>query len=73
MNRPSVIRCGVLDMQVCVPASWDDEQVQDFAESMNPSGVNGWHVRKDAELLAGCPERNPCVDREAFVHVALDC
>ena len=42
---PSVTRRGALDMQVCVPASWEDKEVLNFAESNNPCGTtNGWFI-----------------------------
>jgi len=31
-QKPEVTRCGALDMQVCVPNSWTDEQVKEFAD-----------------------------------------
>lgn len=74
MERPQLIRTGIADMQVCVPAAWSDDEVVAFGESHNPCGIRpGWRVRTNPELLAGCPVRNPCVDRENFVHVTLDC
>lgn len=69
----TVTRTGALDMQVCVPSEWSDEQVKCFADSKNPCGTeNGWFIRKDAKLLRGDPERNPCAQRKGFVHVMLD-
>ncbi len=34
-----VTRCGALDMQVCVPAEWTDEQVKAFADRENAERV----------------------------------
>jgi len=68
-----VTRYGVLDMQVCVPAGWSDEEVEAFAERENPSGTNGWTIRRKGDAaLGGDPERNPCGAREGYVHVTLD-
>lgn len=74
MSGAEVTRTGALDMQVCVPEGWPDEDVELFAETMNPCGTeNGWFVCKEGdEALAGDPERIPCVEREGFVHVMLD-
>lgn len=70
---PQVIRAGALDMQVCVPASWDDEGIENFANGMNPCGTErGWKIRKDPGLLNGDPERNPCESLSGFIHVTLD-
>ncbi len=72
-HQPEVTKRGIFDMQVCVPKSWGDGQVIEFANAANPSGVStGWKIRKDAASLGGDPERNQCEDREEFVHVMLD-
>lgn len=57
-----VTKTGALDMQVCVPADWTDEQVKAFADSANMCGtMYGWHIRKTGDpALAGDPERQPC-------------
>lgn len=75
MAEAQVTRRGVLDMQVCVPEDWDDEQIKWFADTANISGTSGgWQIRKDGDrLLKGAPERNPCAERPGFVHVTLDC
>lgn len=69
-----VMQRGVLDMQVCVPADWTDEQVVAFAERENPCGTeNGWFIRREGDpALVGCPERTPCESREGCVHIMLD-
>lgn len=72
-QRAEVTHRGILDMQVCVPKSWGDGQVVEFANAANPSGVStGWKIRKDEASLQGDPERNQCHDREEFVHIMLD-
>lgn len=71
--RGMVIRRGPLDMQVCVPKNWTEEEIISFAESTNPSGTEaGWHIRQDPDLLAGDPVRAQCSIHPAFVHVTLD-
>lgn len=69
-----VTRRGFLDMQVCVPAGYTDEQALEFAESQNPCGTEGgWMVRKEgSKYLAGAPERRECEEREGYVHITLD-
>ena len=69
-----VIRHGVLDMQVCVPSEWTDDQVLEFAEQENTCGTsNGWFIRRQGnELLDGADERVPCEDRANHVHIMLD-
>ena len=65
---------GIFDMQVCVPEDWDDRQVREFAESKYPCGTAaGWIIRREGdETLQGAPERQPCIEREAHVHIVLD-
>jgi len=72
--KPEVTRKGVLDMQVCVPTNWDDEMVVDFANISNLCGTaHGWSIRRNgSEWLNGAPERNPCHERDGFVHIMLD-
>lgn len=69
-----ITRAGALDMQVCVPSRWSDEQIKLFADTENFCGTeNGWRIRKNgSDLLRGAPERNPCACRTGFVHVTLD-
>ena len=63
-----------LDMQVCVPEDWTDEQALDFVEKEWPCGtINGWQLRKNGhKLLSGSPERQPCAERDGFVHIMFD-
>lgn len=70
----AVTQRNVLDMQVCVPKDWTDEQALQFANTHNLCGtVNGWSIRKEgSQSLRGAPERQPCHDREGFVHIMLD-
>lgn len=70
-----VTRWGILDMQVCVPSSWSDEQVCSFADMQNPAGTEmGWIIRREGDaFLSGDSERSVCEDRKGFVHIMLDC
>lgn len=74
MSTPQVTRRGALDMQVCVPADWSDEQVKEFADRANLCGTeNGWIIRKAGDKdLGKDPERNLCSVRDGYVHVTLD-
>jgi hypothetical protein len=69
-----VTRCGLLDMQVCVPTDWPDEQIKTFADTENPCGTtHGWSIRREGDaMLGGMPERNPCNSHDGFIHVILD-
>lgn len=72
--KARVVRKGLLDMQVCVPKTWTDDQIVVFAESENPSGTDdGWVIRKEgSELLAGAPERVECESDKECCHITLD-
>ncbi len=69
-----VTRYGVLDMQVCVPAEWPDEQVVNFASQKYPCGTTtGWFIRRQGDKgLGGDDERVPCAERAEHVHITLD-
>ena len=69
-----VTKIGCLDMQVCVPDDWTDDQVRDFAAGENPCGTTGgWFIRREGDkALNGDPERRPCAERANHVHVMLD-
>lgn len=69
----TVTRNGALDMQVCVPADWTDEQVKQFADNANPCGAErGWHIRRQGDpALAGKDERVKCTE-SSNVHIMLD-
>jgi hypothetical protein len=70
----NVTHCGALDMQVCVPKEWTDEQVRTFAESEYPCGTaNGWQIRREGDpQLAGAAERVQCSTMAGNVHIMLD-
>lgn len=74
MSQAQVIRRGALDMQVCVPADWSDEQVKEFANRENLCGTeHGWHIRHQGDtFLKGAPERVQCSDDPNFAHIMLD-
>ncbi len=72
--KPEVTIERVLDMQVCVPKDWDDEQVISFAETEYPCGTSGgWMIRKEGNpTLLWCSERERCSDKSGYVHIMLD-
>lgn len=73
-TEPQVTKAGVLDMQVCVPATFSDDEIVRFAEKEFPCGTTlGWQIRKEgSERLMGHPERVGCAERDGFVHVMLE-
>lgn len=69
-----VTKRGVLDMQVCVPKEWTDDEVKAFADEKNPCGTeSGWFIRRIGDkALADDPERNQCWSLSTHVHIMLD-
>jgi len=69
-----VTKIRALDMQVCVPKGWSDNQVIEFAEKENPCGTrNGWFIRKqESERLAGSDERVQCEKNKNNCHIILE-
>lgn len=68
MSRPEVLRSCLLQMQVCVPEGYTDEQVEDFSNINNPTGISSqWTIRQEIPVRAQCEERTGCV------HLILTC
>ncbi len=69
-----ITQIGLVDMQVCVPADWSDEQVLNWAEQELRCGTTyGWFIRRAGDAaLAGDPERVQCDSRSDHVHIMLD-
>jgi hypothetical protein len=72
--EPLITRRGALDLQVCIPAAWSDDQVREFANREVLCGTtNGWQIRKEGSpRLDGFAERVACARRGEFVHVMLE-
>lgn len=69
--KPEVTRHGLLNLQVCVPESYTDEQATDFANSDTPCGTtHGWQmIHTGDDHLAGDSERVKCEGRAGCVHI----
>jgi hypothetical protein len=72
---PVVTKMGLVDMQVCVPTDYSDEQAEQFANVERPTGLDhGWKLREaDDPAQAGAPIRVKCRDRDGYVHIMLSC
>jgi len=72
--EPEVTKKGALDMQVCVPTDYTNEQAREFAEKEYPCGTQwGWSMRQEGDpMLSGSPGRQPCAEREGCVHIMFD-
>lgn len=76
VNRgPMVTRRGLCDLQVCVPANWSDAQVEEFANSDTPTGLEShWRLRAaDDKYQRGAPIRVQCAECVGNVHIMLSC
>lgn len=71
---PQVTYSGMFDMQVCVPKSFSNKEVLEFASKANPCGTtSGWSIRKQGSAdLQGKDERVECQGRKGYVHIMLD-
>lgn len=76
-QQPEVIRQGIASLQVCVPYDWTDEQIVEFANRRQMTGLDhGWSIRRQGDpALKGDAERVCCADTErvGFCHVMLSC
>jgi len=73
-REPEIVRASLIEMQVCVPKHWMENQVIEFALSRNPKAQtkSGWRERRQGSLLEGNGERKPCFDKHDYVHVFLE-
>jgi hypothetical protein len=71
----SVTKRGALDMQVCVPSDWSDEQATQFGNRESMAGTeNGWVIRTaDDPAQRGAPTRVQCASLQNHVHIMLTC
>lgn len=70
-NVPEIVRYSLLNLQVCVPEDYTDEQVEEFANKNMPTGIpSPWKITQASN---GDPVRNPCRERNGCVHILLDC
>jgi len=74
VSAPEVVRRGVLDVLVCVPVEFTDDQVLAFANTRTPSGTtDGWQIRRQGNpQLNGRGERMKCAVNRGHVHMVLD-
>ena len=73
---PAITHIGLFDLQVCVPKTFTDDEVTEFANKEHICGTTkGWTIRRQgSEFLGGCDERVQCLGsgREEFCHIMLD-
>ena len=52
ISGPQVIRYTLFNIQVCVPKTFSDSEVEEFAERKCPCGTTkGWTIRRDEGIL----------------------
>ncbi len=75
---------GLCSLGVRVPKEWTDEQVEQFANEKEPTGISSrWTIKRQAEydkdLAEGsieesaAHERVQCLERPDFCHLLLYC
>ena len=74
-GEPIVTFASLLDMQVCIPNTWTDEQAEEFANEKNPTGIGSkWKMKHTGNpTLEGADERVQCYSWEGSVHIMLEC
>ena len=74
-DKPMITQVGIFDMQVCVPESWSNDEVEEWATKENPAGTErGWRMKRTGEeSLRGANERVKCEGRDGFVHIMFAC
>ena len=45
MIRPMVVKCGIYEIQVCVPRDWTYKEILDFAKKKFPKET--WSIRSE--------------------------
>lgn len=73
--KPSVIQQRFLNIQICVPKDWTDEQAEEFANEEISTGITSkWEmVHDNDDMLNGDPERAQCDDDPEYIHIVLNC
>lgn len=69
-SEPAVVREGLFQIQVCVPAGWDDDSVTEWTNREHECGTTkGWTIDKDNPKS---PERVQCEAFASHVHIILN-
>lgn len=70
-----IVRHGLLDLQVCVPEDYTDEQAETYANDARPTGIESkWRMRSaDDPAQNGAPIRVKCQQDPGHVHIMLSC
>lgn len=74
MNPSAVVlRMGLCNIQVCVPASWSVEEIEAWVNHDCPAGTqHGWRFY-DEPCHDGSAPRITCAADKEKVHVILSC
>lgn len=70
-----VLKRKLCSLQVCVPKSYTDKQVEAHANALEPTGIESkWKIRREGHPdLCGDPERRECAEESCRCHIVLDC
>lgn len=75
MSAAQIVLRGFITCQVCVSKEFTDAQVEEYANTANPTGIESkWKiVRKGSPTLNGDKERVTCDIWKDNVHILLEC
>lgn len=58
---PEIVRQSLLWIQVCVPETFTDAEVEDFANTTHPTGISSqWQIQQLEPVRCKCEERQGC-------------
>lgn len=68
-----VIRAGLLEIQVCVPKTFTDEQVEEFTNEDNPTGLESrWRIQREVEDNPHVPNSMPVLAKRRSLSFGFD-
>lgn len=68
-DKPEIIAVGIVSMRVCVPKTFTDKKVEDFANTESPTGISSnWQIDRNQVNV-----RCRCDEREGYEHLVLVC
>lgn len=71
MPKPEIIRETLMSLQLCIPDTWSDEHIEEFANTAKHVGGEWrWRIRQEAS--GSDPARNPCAAQPGHVHLIVD-
>ena len=75
MAAPNLVRMSLINLQVCVPKEFTDEQAEEAANQLHPTGISSKWTMREAEdpTQMGAPLRVQCQQHPENVHIMMVC